>query len=284
MKTVVIIGKPTSPLIYFVNSINMCTPIELLVIENRVKKNSIGKGIFKRTMAPRLVERTLRYLLLTKEKFRRKKRQSQLESFNKKFEQELFKGQHKSINNTIPILEVDDINSESSMNAISDINPQLLIDHGTTLVKPYIIEAAHLALNVHWGLSPYYRGIECTEHAIFNYDIHNIGVTVHKLAKKIDGGEILGQSRVEILPNDNLRTINDKLTYEGTKIIMKVIETMKSGGSLTFKNQDFDLGFLFRGIHRHESINAFIADLSEEKMRIIIKNPSRGPAPIVNYT
>ena len=86
---------------------------------------------------------------------------------------------------------VADNNSTEVARRLTALKPDLILDHGTSIVSDSIIETAPLALNLHWGLSPYYRGTFCTEWALINHDPRNIGVTIHRLAKAVDGGDIL---------------------------------------------------------------------------------------------
>lgn len=50
---------------------------------------------------------------------------------------------------------------------------------------------AHNAVNVHIGVSPYYRGSACNFWAMYDKQPEYVGATIHLLDKKIDGGEIL---------------------------------------------------------------------------------------------
>ena len=85
-----------------------------------------------------------------------------------------------------------------------------------------------LALNLHWGLSPYYRGTHCTGWALINWDPYNIGVTIHKLTQRIDGGSILAQKRAVIKPGDTVNSINMQLTQLGTELVIKIIDKIVS--------------------------------------------------------
>ncbi len=156
----------------------------------------------------------------------------------------------------------------------------MIIDHGTSLVKSNILDLADLALNLHWGLSPYYRGVNCTNQALLNWDINNIGVTVHKLAEKIDGGDILGQERTQIVPNDTIDRITSRLTYLGTLIIIKAIDKLTNGETLHFKPQDFNNGFLIKGLYWDDKVQSYINQIDENLITKMINKPSRGYAPI----
>lgn len=150
----------------------------------------------------------------------------------------------QSLNEGIPSIVVQDINSDLAYERLQRDGFDLVIDHGTSLLHPRIIEQARLALNLHWGLSPYYRGTHCTEWALLNWDPYNIGVTIHKLTPSIDGGEILGQVRAEVEPIDTANAINMKLTRLGTDLLDRAIDLMLKGAELPFSVQDSSVGLL----------------------------------------
>jgi len=147
---------------------------------------------------------------------------------------------------TIQTLFVEDINGDDVFEKLSSISPDLILDHGTSLVKDRILETADLALNLHWGLSPYYRGTFCTEWALINHDPYNIGVTVHRLAKVIDGGDVLGQARADLSPDDTVNSINMKLTVLGTEILVQAMADMLAERQLEFHPQNISQGYLTR--------------------------------------
>jgi len=146
----------------------------------------------------------------------------------------------------IPVVPVTDINGDEAFSALSKFEPDLILDHGTDIVQPRIFEAAPLALNLHWGLSPYYRGGPCTQWALLNWDPYNIGVTIHRLARRIDGGDVLCQARVVPDAADEPLGIDMKLTKSGTDLVLRAICEIASGKTLRFHRQDFALGHLYK--------------------------------------
>lgn len=61
-------------------------------------------------------------------------------------------------------------------------------------------------LNVHPSLLPKYKGLHTHEQALANGDSHG-GVTVHLVTAELDGGPILGQTSVAIMPGDTAETL-----------------------------------------------------------------------------
>jgi methionyl-tRNA formyltransferase len=150
----------------------------------------------------------------------------------------------RKLDDKISVYYTEDINSRDVLERINKIGIDLIVDHGTSIVKDHIIEKCELALNLHWGLSPYYRGTHCSEWALINWDPYNIGVTIHKLTKEIDGGSIFAQQRVDVESNDTLNSINMKLTRAGTELMLRGIEKYANNEEVRFAKQDYSLGYL----------------------------------------
>lgn len=286
MKLVVIIGNPTPPLIYFTNMINDNHKIDLLIIEkpkqiNQQKTLNSTLKASKSSFALNFTEKVLESILYKIKQFKKHKENIDKNLKYYKNCEKWFADLFSSVDQSIPFLEVDNINSSESQIAIAKINPEIILDHGSSLVKPGILKLAKLALNLHWGLSPYYRGQNCTTQALINWDILNIGVTVHKLAVQIDGGDILGQARATITEEDDVKSIPLQLTALGTQIIIKALNKFKEGEELIFKAQNYSEGFLVRGLYWNSHINAFAAQLDKEQIRQMLDKPSRGKLPII---
>lgn len=214
------------PLRYFVNTIQNQHKIDLVVVEG---PNSFwGKlrwhGIYGSY---------LRYKDLFFYYFKYKK------NYNR-----YFKESWKEINPSIPRVYVNNINDDIVRDIIIKEKPDIILVHGTRIIKKHIIESAKLILNLHWGLSPYYRGTHCTDWALINWDPYNIGVTIHLLTSKIDGGDIIAQKRAEILPGDTVHSINMQLTSLGTELIIEILKRPSKNKKFTTYKQDFSWGYL----------------------------------------
>lgn len=239
--------KPSPPTIYYVNQIHKNFPVSLVVVE---KNTSRGDRL---SLAQRLSESIKTYgvpatLDLLADRFRSKNDPSLAHN-------EFFGDQWHELNSEIEQLHVDNINSEECVTRLKKEKFDVLLDHGTSIVRAPALDTSPLALNLHWGLSPYYRGVSCTGWALVNWDPYNIGVTMHKLAKEIDGGDIVAQKRATVRPTDDSYSIEMQLTKLGTDLTLHILELLKRGEELTFHKQDFSQGFvtLTRQWSRHWS-------------------------------
>jgi len=258
--------------IYFLNKINERYKIALAVIEAPVSRLDLVNKLKAKGIWGSLEDITNRVLTAGQ------KQQRNVRDYNK-----YFGNKWKVIDESIPLLTTQDINSAAVEERLSRERPELILDHGTSLVKGHILETSPLALNLHWGLSPYYRGSYCTQWALVNWDPYNIGVTIHKLAKKIDGGDILAQQRAALMPGDTAHSINMQLTQLGVELIIKVIDRIGTGQELNFKKQDYSQGMMTCVKQWDRHILKQVENIENNGiLRTILEKPARKQAlPIV---
>ncbi|MDD4197924.1 MAG: formyl transferase [Paludibacter sp.] len=227
LKIVVLIGTPVY-LNYFVNRIAEDHTLELVIRENsrsNLIKKILKKGILKSCFI--ILAHLANKKKTTKE-------------YNR-----ILGNKWTALTVKTPLITVENINSPQVKDQLEKIKPDLVVVQGTTMIKSTTIKNIPLVLNLHWGLSPYYRGSYCTEWAILNHDIYNIGYTIHKISSKIDGGAILTQGRPEIEAIDTSNSINMKLTKQGADKMSEVITKIKDGEQPQFIKQETDKGKLY---------------------------------------
>ena len=57
------------------------------------------------------------------------------------------------------------------------------------------------AINIHAGVSPYYRGTDCNFWALYDNNPHLVGTTIHMLSKGLDSGSMLYHAMSKIKTN-----------------------------------------------------------------------------------
>ena len=65
-------------------------------------------------------------------------------------------------------------------------------------------------INIHPSLLPKYKGLNTHERALNNYEKFS-GCTVHYVAKKLDSGKLIMQTKVKITSKDNLISLSKKV-------------------------------------------------------------------------
>lgn len=81
------------------------------------------------------------------------------------------------------------------------LSAALAADHhvvfGSSYIRGWLADALveRNALNIHMGLSPYYRGSSCNFWALYDNNPGYVGATIHKLSRGLDSGPMLGHFR-----------------------------------------------------------------------------------------
>ena len=98
-----------------------------------------------------------------------------------------------------------------SLNSLSDfLNNDIFIVFGSSFIKKDLVNFLidHKALNIHLGISPYYRGTDCNFWALFDNNPHLVGATIHLLSKGLDSGPILYHALSEIKEDPFIYTMS----------------------------------------------------------------------------
>ena len=122
----------------------------------------------------------------------------------------------------------NEINSSYVYNQLKAFQPDLIVVFGTNILKGLILEVCPRILNIHLGLSPYFNGTSSNFWPMYNGILEYIGVTVHYLDAGIDTGDILGQTRADIVNGDNPHTIGNKNIIAGVGLLKEIIPYLEN--------------------------------------------------------
>ena len=81
-------------------------------------------------------------------------------------------------------------------------------------------------INVHPSLLPKYKGLHAVEQAITNKE-EVTGCSVHYVNEELDGGEVIMQSEVPILPEDTIKSLTKANQRKEYAILPAAIEHVK---------------------------------------------------------
>ena len=81
-------------------------------------------------------------------------------------------------------------------------------------------------INVHPSLLPKYKGLHAVEQAINNREEFT-GCSVHYVNEELDGGEVIMQSEVPILPEDTIKSLTKAIQRKEYAILPAAIEHVK---------------------------------------------------------
>jgi methionyl-tRNA formyltransferase len=127
------------------------------------------------------------------------------------------------------------------------------------------------ALNMHGSLLPKFRGRAPVNWAVLAGE-RETGATLHDMTVKPDGGDIVAQTAVPILPDDTARDVFDKVTVAAEITLDAVLPALVAGNAPR-KTQDLSQGSYFGGRRPEDGIIDWSRDA------IAIHNLVRAVAP-----
>jgi phosphoribosylglycinamide formyltransferase-1 len=113
---------------------------------------------------------------------------------------------------------------------VASYSPGLVVLAGfMRILSPRFIHSfADRILNVHPSLLPLYRGLHTHRRALEAGDrVH--GVSVHFVTEELDGGPVVIQSRVAILPGDTETTLSARVQQQEHRIYPRAIDWFARG-------------------------------------------------------
>lgn len=90
------------------------------------------------------------------------------------------------------------------------------------LSDAFVARWAGRIINIHPSLLPKYKGLDTHARAIAAGDAV-AGCSVHIVTEELDGGEVLGQAEVPILPDDNAKTLAARVLTAEHRLYPKIL-------------------------------------------------------------
>ena len=103
----------------------------------------------------------------------------------------------------------------------------VVVAYGLLLPKPILLSPKLGCVNIHASLLPRWRGAAPIQRAIMDGD-DETGVCIMKMNEGLDTGPILSSTKIQILENDTSKVLSKRLSLEGAKLIVKVLDSFSS--------------------------------------------------------
>ncbi len=126
--------------------------------------------------------------------------------------------------------EVPHINHPDVLAIVDRIQPDLIAVFGTSLIKGELLEKGRLGIvNLHGGLSPEYRGADCTFWALYNQEPEKIGCTIHYINAGIDTGDLIAHVSPEVKASDDELTLFWRAVSDSTEAFVELMDRLEKG-------------------------------------------------------
>jgi len=129
--------------------------------------------------------------------------------------------------------EVPHINHPDVVQLANKLNPDLIAVFGTSLIRGDLLKKGRLGIvNLHGGLSPEYRGADCTFWALFNKEPEKVGCTLHFIDAGIDTGRLIAHISPEVRPDDDELTLFWRSVKESANVYAGLMRRLAAGERL----------------------------------------------------
>lgn len=136
-----------------------------------------------------------------------------------------------------PLLERPDlvrpishINHPDVVRWLNDLKPDLVCVFGTSLIRGELLRGGHHGIiNLHGGLSPEYRGADCTFWALYNGEPEKVGCTLHYINAGIDTGELIAHVCPEVIAGDTELPLFWRAVQRSAETYAELVQRIANG-------------------------------------------------------
>lgn len=143
-----------------------------------------------------------------------------------------------AIKNNIKVFQP--VNVKNEYHEILSEKPDLIVTcaYGQIIHKEILDYPKYGCINVHASLLPKLRGGAPIHRAIIEGH-KETGITIMKMKEKMDAGDIISQVKTEILDDDTVGTLHDKLSVLARDLLLSTIPNIISGNiNLVRQNEE----------------------------------------------
>lgn len=138
----------------------------------------------------------------------------------------------------IPVIDVDDVQSETFFNQLKKLQPDLLVIVAFRILPKKILEVPRLgAINLHASLLPKYRGAAPIHWAIIRGE-KETGCSVFFLNEKIDGGQIIAQKSTPIGDMETTGDLYERLKNMGSVLLKESVDQIANDSYTLLKQNE----------------------------------------------
>jgi methionyl-tRNA formyltransferase len=136
-----------------------------------------------------------------------------------------------NLNNTeIKSINKNEINNEDIVGWAKELNPDVIFLFGTGILENnWLHSFENKIINIHLGLSPFYKGSATLFWPFVNDELECIGATIHLAVKKVDAGGILERIKPNISKDDDYYSINYKTIKKAILILPQIVKSYLDG-------------------------------------------------------
>lgn len=191
---------------------------------------------------------------------------------------------HKNVDSLV--MKGGDLNKIDRDILAPALQSDMYVVFGSSYIKGWLIDEliANRAINIHMGVSPYYRGSSCNFWASQEGNFHMIGATIHLLSKGLDSGDILYHALPTI---SNCNSLFDYTMKSVVSAHNSLVNRISSGAIMNMRsvkqdntkevkytrNSDFTDDVALSFLNAQPNINAVSQIITEQRQKIQYVEP-----------
>ncbi|MBU0755336.1 MAG: methionyl-tRNA formyltransferase [Planctomycetes bacterium] len=152
----------------------------------------------------------------------------------------------------LEVNEPEDVNAPDFLQWVKENETDVLVvaSFGEKLSDDLLDLPRFGGVNIHPSLLPRYRGASPVQYALLNGD-EITGVSIFQIREKMDAGEILGQVREMVMPEDDYLSLHERLSEAAAPLMCDVLKAMEAG-TLVPQTQDDSLAVKAPSIRKEQ--------------------------------
>lgn len=163
-------------------------------------------------------------------------------------------------------IEKGAVNDRANVDMITDMKPAVIIAYGCSIIRSSLLDLFQgRFINLHLGISPYYRGSGTNFWPFVNRELQFVGTTFMFIDEGIDTGQIIHQIRARFEVHDNIHSVGNRLIKDSAKVCVDIIKKFHPSMALVGKNFPQEP----RRIYKKK-------DFTEQSIKLALNNISQG--------
>ncbi|MCB2155928.1 methionyl-tRNA formyltransferase [bacterium] len=154
----------------------------------------------------------------------------------------------------LPVHQPKSVRGEEFRRQLADLSVDVavVVAYGKILPKELLEVPRHGFLNVHASLLPKYRGAAPIQWALVNGE-ETTGVSIMQIDEGLDTGPVLARHSVDILEDDDARSMMETLSVYGADLMITVLDMIEEHGHAHAEAQDDSKATMAPLIHREDA-------------------------------
>jgi phosphoribosylglycinamide formyltransferase-1 len=175
-----------------------------------------------------------------------------------------------------------DINGPGHADDVAELHPDMLACYGGSLIRgPLLARFEGRFLNVHLGLSPYYRGAGTNFWPLVRGEPEFVGATFMHIDAGIDTGRVIHQIRARVFPGDTPHQIGNRLIVDMALVYADIVSKFSILPDMTQLPEPADVSVYrqkdFTEASAQEVARQFAEGLVDRYLREIEQRALRAP-------